>query len=44
MSCEGAVHRARRRALWGGYGGLYFLRASKAKAKPLLLEEKPATT
>ncbi len=31
-------------AMWGVYGGIYFMRASKAKSKPLLLEEKPATT
>ena len=31
-------------ALWGIYGGIYFLRSSKAKAKPLLVTEKrPAT-
>jgi amino acid transporter len=30
-------------AMWGIYGGIYFMRASKAKAKPLLLDEKPAT-
>jgi amino acid transporter len=31
-------------AMWGIYGGIYFMRASKAKAKPVFLEEKPATT
>jgi amino acid transporter len=30
-------------AMWGLYGGIYFMRASKAKAKPVLIE-KPATT
>jgi amino acid transporter len=30
-------------AAWGIYGGIYFLRASKSKAKPVLVE-KPATT
>jgi amino acid transporter len=29
-------------AMWGLYGGIYFMRASKAKAKPVLLAEKPA--
>jgi APA family basic amino acid/polyamine antiporter len=28
-------------AMWGIYGGIYFMRASKAKAKPVLLTEKP---
>jgi amino acid transporter len=28
-------------ALWGIYGAVYFSRASKAKAKPVLLSEKP---
>jgi len=28
-------------AMWGLYGGIYFMRASKAKAKPVLLTEKP---
>jgi amino acid transporter len=31
-------------AMWGLYGGIYFLRASRAKAKPVLLVEKPAVT
>jgi basic amino acid/polyamine antiporter, APA family len=30
-------------ALWGGFGGYYFLRASKKGSKPVLLTEKPAT-
>ena len=29
-------------AVWGIYGGIYFTRASKAKAKPVLLKEKPS--
>jgi amino acid transporter len=29
-------------ACWGIYGGIYFLRASKSKAKPVFLSEKPA--
>jgi APA family basic amino acid/polyamine antiporter len=29
-------------AVWGLYGGIYFLRASKKAAKPVLLTEKPA--
>jgi len=29
-------------AVWGIYGAIYFSRASKAKAKPVLLNEKPA--
>jgi APA family basic amino acid/polyamine antiporter len=28
-------------ALWGIYGGIYFLRASKKSSKPVLLTEKP---
>jgi APA family basic amino acid/polyamine antiporter len=31
-------------AAWGVYGGVYFTRASKKAAKPVLLVEKPATT
>jgi amino acid transporter len=31
-------------AMWGIYGGIYFLRASKSKAKPVLLSEKPAVS
>jgi len=31
-------------AMWGIYGGIYFMRASKAKAKPVLLTEKPVTS
>jgi APA family basic amino acid/polyamine antiporter len=31
-------------ALWGIYGAVYFSRASKAKARPVLLSEKPAQT
>jgi len=30
-------------AVWGIYGGIYFLRASKKSSKPVLLTEKPAT-
>ena len=30
-------------AMWGLYGGIYFLRASKAKSKSVLVTEKPAT-
>jgi amino acid transporter len=29
-------------AIWGIYGGIYFMRASKKAAKPVLLTEKPA--
>jgi len=29
-------------AAWGLYGGYYFSRASKAKAKPVLLSERPS--
>ena len=29
-------------AIWGIYGGIYFLRASKKGAKPVFLTEKPA--
>ncbi len=29
---------------WGIYGGIYFLRASKSKSKPVLLTEKPVTS
>ena len=29
-------------AAWGIYGGIYFLRASKAKGKPILVPNKPA--
>jgi APA family basic amino acid/polyamine antiporter len=28
-------------ACWGVYGGIYFLRASKSKSRPVLLTEKP---
>ncbi len=28
-------------AAWGAYGAFYFLRSSKAKARPVLLTEKP---
>jgi hypothetical protein len=31
-------------ALWGIGGGIYFLRASKSKAKPVLLTEKPVAS
>jgi amino acid transporter len=31
-------------AMWGIYGGIYFLRASKKAAKPVLLSEKPVTS
>jgi len=31
-------------AMWGLYGGIYFLRASKAKSKSVLITEKPAAT
>jgi amino acid transporter len=31
-------------AVWGIFGGIYFMRASKSKAKPVLLTEKPAVT
>ncbi len=31
-------------AAWGIYGGIYFLRASKKAAKPVLLSQKPAAT
>ena len=31
-------------AMWGIYGGIYFLRASKKAAKPVLLSEKPLTS
>jgi hypothetical protein len=29
-------------AVWGIYGGIYFLRSSKKLARPLLLSERPA--
>jgi amino acid transporter len=29
-------------AIWGLYGGIYFIRASKSKSKPVLLKEKPS--
>jgi hypothetical protein len=28
-------------AVWGVYGAVYFMRSSKAKARPVLLIEKP---
>ena len=28
-------------AMWGIYGGIYFLRSSKKSSKPILLTEKP---
>ncbi len=31
-------------AMWGLYGGIYFMRASKKAAKPMLIAEKPATS
>ncbi len=31
-------------ACWGVYGGIYFLRASKSKSRPVLLTEKPAVS
>ncbi len=31
-------------AMWGIYGAIYFLRASKKASKPVLLSEKPAVT
>jgi amino acid transporter len=31
-------------AMWGVYGGIYFLRASKKSSKPVLLVEKPSVT
>jgi amino acid transporter len=31
-------------AIWGIFGGIYFLRASKSKAKPVLLAEKPVAS
>jgi amino acid transporter len=31
-------------ALWGIYGGIYFTRASKKSAKPVLLAERPMTS
>jgi APA family basic amino acid/polyamine antiporter len=31
-------------AMWGIYGGIYFLRSSKAKSKPVLVAEKQAAT
>jgi amino acid transporter len=31
-------------AIWGAFGGVYFMRASKSKSKPVLLSEKPIAT
>jgi amino acid transporter len=31
-------------AIWGVFGGIYFLRASKSKSKPVILTEKPVMT
>jgi APA family basic amino acid/polyamine antiporter len=31
-------------AMWGLYGGIYFMRSSKKSAKPMVLSEKPAAT
>jgi amino acid transporter len=31
-------------AMWGIYGGIYFMRSSKKAAKPMLVAERPATT
>jgi APA family basic amino acid/polyamine antiporter len=31
-------------AMWGLYGGIYFMRSSKKASKPMLVTEKPATS